>query len=72
VAENSGCNIASSSSGSDLASFPASADLGAKAGSDRSAANLRLSGRTSWDTYRYTQFAIPLACGARIVSSAKT
>lgn len=47
AAENSDCDIANSSSASDLASLPATADLAANAGSDSSLANLRLNGQTS-------------------------
>ncbi|ODT04187.1 MAG: hypothetical protein ABS52_05920 [Gemmatimonadetes bacterium SCN 70-22] len=48
AAENSGCDMASSSRASDLASLPDSAGRAANAGSDSSFANLWLYGHTSW------------------------
>lgn len=48
AAENSGCEMDSNSSASDRESLPASAALGANAGSDNSFANLWLYGQTSW------------------------
>ncbi|HEU4629136.1 MAG TPA: recombinase family protein [Gemmatimonadaceae bacterium] len=47
AAENSGCDMDSSSSASDLASLPASAERAANDGSDSSRANLWLYGQTS-------------------------
>jgi hypothetical protein len=65
AAENSDCDMASSSRASDLASLPDSAGRAANAGSDSSFANLRLYRQTSWEMCRYTHFAIELKTGAK-------
>ncbi len=48
-----------------LASLPASTSRGANAGSRFTDANRLFHGHTSWDAWRYTRTALPLATGGR-------
>ena len=68
AAEDSGCDMASSSSASERESLPARAGRAANDGSESSRANLWLYGHTSWEMCRYTRFEIPLDTGARTLA----
>lgn len=66
AAEDSGCDMASSSSASERESLPARAGRAANDGSESSRANLWLYGHTSWEMCRYTRFEIPLDTGSGV------
>jgi hypothetical protein len=73
AAENCSCVIASRSRASVRASLPASASRASNGEScGSSLENLTFHGHTSWDVWRYTHTAIPLATGARTLSKSTT